>query len=403
MNNYQIIWFDDEFNTSLESIKMQFDDFGIAYKGFENAEEGVKYIKSNYHLLDAVVIDGNFFKNKVDKAIDETGKALNMVVDALKEIKFKKDIPYFILSGKLNFRERNNPLIDLLDIEKVYDKLKEEDTRLLCDSIIRTTDLSPIGSLKIKYHDVFSICADDKLGHSCFEKLLVLAQALNDPGSSQTAEDLFLPIRKLLEKLFVKLSEMNVIDPNLIKEKGWINGAKLFLSNKNLSYILRLDTHPLIHYAIDRLLFIVQDSSHAEGGLILKIDQYCNQFRSNYLYKSSVYLLFEILTYFDKYIEDHQDYDFNRSMWEKKDILDVITLKEDDEEFKIGEVINLNEGKSFAFFKPTVSGENIFIPPKLVKEFNLTNGTSIKVRFEEYLDKISKLPKKQVVLLEIIK
>src|SRR5690554_5213226 len=123
MMKYKIVWFDDEFNTSLEAIKMQFDDFQIDYMGFESAEEGIKYVQSNYHLLDAIVIDGNFFRNKSDNSIDETGKAFNMVVDTLKEIKYKKDIPYFTLSGQYDFIERKNPLVDLLDI-KVYDKVK---------------------------------------------------------------------------------------------------------------------------------------------------------------------------------------------------------------------------------------------------------------------------------------
>ena len=136
MRKYNIVWFDDEFNTSLEAIKMQFDDSLIAYEGFESAEEGIKYIQFNHHKIDAVVIDGNFFKNKNDNDIDVTGKALHMVVDLLKEIKFKKDIPYFILSGKVDFQKRKNPLVDILEIGTIYDKLKEEDTAQLCKDII---------------------------------------------------------------------------------------------------------------------------------------------------------------------------------------------------------------------------------------------------------------------------
>ena len=382
MIKYNIVWFDDEFNTSLEAIKMQFDDSLIAYEGFESAEEGIKYIQSNHHKIDAIVIDGNFFRNKEDNAIDDTGKALNMVVDVLKEIKFKKDIPYFVLSGKVNFRERRNQIVDILDIEKVYDKLNDDDLAELCNVIIEKSNTSLIGSLKIRYHDVFVICAEDKLGEECFEKISCLAQSLDNLSLAGTSEDLFLPIRKLLEKLFVKLSKIEVIDPELVSQKGWINGSSYFLSNRHASYESKIDVHPIIQDGIFRLLNIIQDSAHAEGGLKMKVDEYCNQFRSNYLYKSSVYLLFEILTYFGKYIDENQDMILNRSRWTKVESSFDITKQPDKSVETISGTVTKISSNGYGTFLPNNSTKTLSIIPSKVEEFSLFEGQKIKVKTE---------------------
>lgn len=387
MKKYNIVWFDDEFNSSLESIKMQFDDHQIDYEGFESAEEGIKYIQTNYQLLDAIVIDGNFFKNKNDNAIDETGKALNMVVDSLKEIKFKKDIPYFILSGKVNFRDRKNPLVDLLEIEKIYDKLKEEDTEQLCTAIIDKANTSTVGSLKIKYHNAFCICSENKLGTDCFEKVVTLAQTLENPNISSTAEDLFLPIRKMLEKLFVKLADINVIDPDLIGQKGWINGCSAFLSNRHPFYEIKNDIHPVIQDSIYRLIRLSQDSAHAEGGLTLRVDEYCNQYRSNYLFKSSVYLLFEVLTYFDKYLDDHQLKLSNRSTWKKKENSIINTTSQTNrDEFSSGIVTKIADN-GFGTFIRDEDQKSLTIIPSKVKELGLKETQRIRVKTEQNGDK----------------
>lgn len=389
MKSYSIVWFDDEFNTSLESIKMQFDDYGIGYVGFESAEEGIKYVQTNYHEIDAIVIDGNFFRNKHDNAIDETGKALSMVVDTLKEIKFKKDIPYFVLSGKVNFRERKNPLVDILDIEKVFDKLNEEDTAQLCRSIIEKTDSSLLGNLKIKYYDVLLICNSNKLGEDCFEKISVLAQAVENPSLPGTSEDLFLPIRKILEKLFVKLSELKVIDPDLLSQKGWINGASAFLSNKHPSYENKSDVHPIIQDSIFRLITITQDSSHSEGSLRMKIDAYCNQFRSNYLYKSSIFLLFEVLTYFDKYIDEHQEIESNISLWVKKpeNIVEISNQEFGNQELTNGTITKIAEN-GYGTFLPDNDTNNLTIIPRMVKDYKLYERQRIAVATEKNGERI---------------
>lgn len=383
--SYKIVWFDDEFNSSLESIKAQFDDYGIRYKGFENADQGIQYIHGNLHQIDAIVIDGNFFKSKEDRLIDETGKALNMVVDALKESKFKKEIPYFVLSGKINFRERRNVLVDILGIEKVYDKLKEDDTEELCKAIIKKSNSTLIGSLKIKYNDVFSMCQEGKLGNECFEKIVGLAQAVERPVLFETSEDLFLSIRKVLEKLFISLSKIGIIDKDLLDQKGWINGCSAFISNRHSAYSTEnLGIHPVVQDTVFRILNFTQDSAHAEGGLKLRVDEYCNKNRNNYLFKGSIFMLFEIVAYFGKFIDENLDFEQNSSKWSKKLSSSGETAVCPKDNLIIGKVINLNQVKGFAFFEPDSPGENVFIPPHLVTKHCLVNDMTVEVEIEEY-------------------
>lgn len=63
----------------------------------------------------------------------------------------------------------------------------------------------------------------------------------------------------------------------------------------------------------------MQDASHNEGGLTYKIDEYSRSYKSGYLYKSIVYGLLEILSYFGELIRNNQDKTVNQSRWRKKD------------------------------------------------------------------------------------
>ena len=51
-----------------------------------------------------------------------------------------------------------------------------------------------------------------------------------------------------------------------------------------------------------------------------------------------------------------------------------------------GTVINYNSSKGFAFLRPLNNDENTFIPPHLVKQFELSEGQKINGTIEEYID-----------------
>lgn len=71
--------------------------------------------------------------------------------------------------------------------------------------------------------------------------------------------------------------------------------------------------HPTICETLYRVLNIVQDGSHNEGSLKLKVDDYSRKYTFGYLYKSVVYGLLEILCYFGELIKNNQNIEENQS------------------------------------------------------------------------------------------
>lgn len=203
--------------------------------------------------------------------------------------------------------------------------------------------------------------------------------------TEENAEDRINSIRQILERMFNKLSELNIIPKEIKENKGWINGSSLFLSNKHNEY-QHLDSfiYPLVAFNLYHLLQVLQDASHDDENLKLKTVQYFKGLNNDYLYKSCIYSFFDIIVWFKNFIDQNSNADENSKLWEKN----VYSNKIDnlDSDFIKGKVININKEKGFAFFKPDEGGDNIFIPPNLVSDFSLSYESYIQVKYEKYFD-----------------
>lgn len=322
-NKAKIVWFDDEYQT-LEGIILQFDLAGVAFEGFDNAEQGIAYLKSAYDSIDAVVIDGNFFVKKDDVDINTKGKAISKVLDSLENIKHKKDIPYYVLSGKLNFRNREVDILDNKDIKKVYDKLKTNDIIDLCNHILEDASLNKERQLVNRHSSVFESIQDVHELSKHQQTIINLLVQLGDGKIEFTA------IRKVLESLFISLSRIGVIPEKFAEEKGWINGTSVFLSRRHNGYNFHQEIiHPFISRSLYNLLLIVQDGSHCEGKLELKVDHYVQINGSKYFYQSVLYSFLDILIYFCEYIKTNEDKEVNQARWSKKNDIIIDEIQQD--------------------------------------------------------------------------
>src|SRR5690606_1966388 len=139
---------------------------------------------------------------------------------------------------------------------------------------------------------------------------LNLLKSISDDNVAGLNQD-FTLMRKILESLFDRLSELEILPKNFVGTKGWINGSSKFISDKHDQYDLidRTFFHPMIQESLKNVLFIVQDAAHNEGQLVLQCDDFCRQQKTGYLYKSTVYAFLDILVYFSKLMFDNQDAD----------------------------------------------------------------------------------------------
>lgn len=375
-NNAKIVWFDDEYQT-LENIILQFDEANISFEAFKDATQGIGYLEKHFEDIDAVIIDGNFFIDKDDVDIDTKGKALSNVLDCMQGLKHKKDTPYYVLSGKVNFRNREPSILEYKDIDKVYDKIKPIDVKTLCEKILEDASLNERRQMVNRYNDVFKIInsIEELRKH---QGTLIDLLVYMDKGHVD-----FTLIRKILESLFVALSELRIIPDGFTKEKSWISGTSKFLSGIHDQYRFK-NNEPIVHRCIGetlyRVLNITQDGSHSEGNLKFKVDEYHQSHASGYLYRSVVYALFEIIVYFGDFIKNNQDIDRNQEKWEIKQAIS----NSDNENWKAGVLIRVAEN-GYGTFQCDHEYEPLTIVPYFIKKYKLRPNQRLEVlaKFDE--------------------
>jgi len=209
MRKYKIIWFDDEYD-SLEILKEKAIVNGINHIGFINAEEGILELENNYKIYDAVIIDGLFYNKKGQSGDVKTDKALAEVFRKLDNLKDKKIIPSFILSGQKSFTKDVNPYADLFKGNKVYDKQNERDLEDLWKDIKTAADQLPDTQIRHEYQEVFSIFSLGYLPREIEQQVLELIKSPL-PQSRVEIKGILSNIRSIHESCLLKLEEINVI------------------------------------------------------------------------------------------------------------------------------------------------------------------------------------------------
>ncbi|WP_431158147.1 hypothetical protein [Winogradskyella poriferorum] len=322
MNSYTVLWFDDKFE--------EYDnDFDTAYLkdieliGVSNSKEGLKELTHNYDDYDAIIVDGLFYENPEEKG-DPKSTAFGKVANKMRELKAQGIvIPWFIYSGQLGFIREERNLIDVLkDTDfgdgKVYDKNNINDFELLCDELIDCVNKMENTIIRNKYQRVFDVCTETYLGKQLKSKVFKMLKVLEKNNGDAATEDLFNPLRKIMETVFTKMSELNLLPSAIIENKGWITGSSLFISNKHSDYKHTEEfIHPLVAHTIHRLLDVIQDASHTEGELRLKVDDYVSTNKSSYIYNSCVYQILEIIIWFKNLRDKFPDAEQNKVLWKK--------------------------------------------------------------------------------------
>jgi hypothetical protein len=111
----------------------------------------------------------------------------------------------------------------------------------------------------------------------------------------------------------------------------------------------------------------LNDVSHAEGDLKLKVDEYLQAQKNDYLYRSYIYLLLDTLNWFKRFMDDNNDINKNKCLWE------VVN-----QDWVVGVVTKIaNNG--FGTFQPESSDKIISILPNMVEEYKLSESVKIKV------------------------
>lgn len=370
---YKVLWIDDQYkDAEMIQFAIEADNEDIMLDGYPSFEEGFNALEKNLEQYDIILLDGLFFEKKGQEIGTEDESGIGMAIAKINELKSRKVFPWFVLSGKDKFTKNENSFLKA-NKAKCFDKTNPLDVVRLFEEMKVAANQQPNVQLKHKYKDLLEVCSESLLGSANYSRLFSLIRHIENVERLSNTEDMLIPIRKIIERIFTRLGEVGTIPNAILSSKGWINGSSLFLSNKHSDYEHQSEViPPLIGENIYRILNIIQDASHGDGELKLRVDQYLNSAQSDYLYRSCVYLLFDLILWFKDYMNINIDKELNKSRWKSKLICG---------DWIKGSVTRIAEN-GWGTFQPDNNSVKISIPPKMVCDNSLSENDHIKVTTE---------------------
>lgn len=371
---YNVLWIDDQCkDQELKQFIIKAYNNGIKLDGYQSYEEGFEVLEKNIETYDAILLDGMFFEKKGQQKGTEDESGLGMAIAKINELKSKKTFPWFVLSGKDAFTKSENSIIKA-NKALCFDKSNPSDVLQLFEEIKRAAKNQSDFQIKHRYRNILEICNHNYIGTIQFERVFSLIKDIENKNGIEKTGDLLNPIRKIVEALFGRLRGLGVIP----SEVTTLNRSSLFLANKHNDYVHQSEfIHPMVAANLHRLINITQDGSHGEGELKLRVDEYLQNNNTDFLYKSTVYLLFDILIWFKEFIDSNSNLDGNKMLWEKKTLEDL-TNDYNKDDWVLGEVTRI-EDNGWGTFRPINTADAITLTPQMVLNNELVLGDYINV------------------------
>lgn len=366
---YNVLWIDDDYKTQIDFIG-EAEQEGIDIHPFESHEEGIAELNKRIDFYHAVILDAKVKKGKSDTVLGLAG--LTASRDRLIEINKDGYLPYFIFTGYPDY-------VDATWFNETFGHyfIKAKDNDSLFQAIKDAVENKEEYIIQRKYKDAFEVCTDMYIGVDAAKTLHNALELIENDNFKISTEDLFNSIRKIIEKIFAAFNRIGVLPDEVFKEKGWINQSSIFLSGKHQSYNLNGEIlHPTIAFLLKSILQVIQDASHTEGELRLKVNQHVKDMQTPYLFKSVVFQLLDILIWFKKYADENPNKDINKMLCSSK-----TTSVSPNHEWIKGTIVNI-AGNGYGTFHPEKGGNSVSILPIMMSNYKLKENDTIIVRIE---------------------
>ncbi len=373
---YNILWIDDE-HESLGGTKGRAKRNGINLIPFKSLNNGMYELENNYPFYDGVLLDAKFFENEDDVKGSEDTYNVHRAKERLLQLKKKFEV--FILTGQAEAYEDKT---FKKAFTKIYKKGSDDEIDRLFADIKLAAATQEDTQIRHAYKRVFDVCTEKYIGELAAQDALNLLK-VNDDIS---IDNQFNAIRKIVEDLFTAFSKFRLLPLEFVTPSVALNESSKFLAGKatdgtpfiEKGYQHSEETHlpMLIASFLRSILSITQAGSHRSN-----IDLHVKTIKTPYLFKSVLFQLFDVLAWFKQYVDSNP----KTENWIRIDnVTEAIPVSAEDT--VLGKVININQQKGFAFFKPDAVGDNVFIPPHLVTNHSLTEQMPVRVEIEQYID-----------------
>lgn len=300
MENYTILFVDDDKRYAEPLLDRAYNDFGINLRHFENWEEASSELDDKFEEYHAVVIDGKGKKTKESKG-DDIAHVV-MAIRDLSELKGKgKYIPYVVLSKYLDIKDLVDPFI-------FFEKGKEENA--MFKYLIEKIKDSGKEKIRLKYPEPFQCFSGEYLDRQYESFLINIVSVFENEKLTNPENLLFNPCMILLERVFEKITEkdntilpyalLNFEDQRVglancskylngqsVKIKFWENGRQ-----QVKDYQCRKFLSEHISQQIQTIISICHPASH-------DIQNY-----SQYTFKSVLWAIFDVLIWLKIFVDE---------------------------------------------------------------------------------------------------
>jgi len=321
---YNIIWADDDtgiYDASYESLADTLDSKDVKIIATAtNAEELEERIKENLNFVDAVIIDANFSVDGDDPEDEHDISGLQYCVHNLLKTYGKKGakIPFALYTARKldelkEWCKAGHELRYFEEHKLLFDKRRHTTGKVL-DALIAEIELIKTPEFKIRSRYEKEFAAAEQIPDACDILINGLLFEYNDDSIAINAQDLFNPLRKIVEKIMDSLKEEKLIPPIPSTQA---NGFYKFLSGEHPIFKLEekdLMPAPLV-CSLKFFLDITQDGSHSNKELKLAVDKYVAENKNINLYRTVLYIAMDLLLWHKKTIE--KDFEYETWSWNK--------------------------------------------------------------------------------------
>ncbi len=355
----KVLWLEDEID-KIEAFLDRLYMVGISVTHKDTANNFIAELNTNLDDYDAVILDVMGVVNSLEEK--SSSKAFSVAYNSVLSLKLKKNIPFFVLSAQLT-KDENQGLKEYIGDAHIYIKSKDEER--LIEDIKRAVVEQPDFILRNKYADVLSVFNENQIGIKHYDRIFNLIKWAESSHDIDGSEDQLTGIRKIIEAIFHALAKQGLVPSEITNSQGWLNGTSKFISNTHPAFSqVENYIHPTAALSLQRLLWIGQDGAHAEGDLKLRVDDYIQENQSGYLFKSCIYLLFDLIIWYKNLSRQYPDISENT---QKYRLIDN------------GSNANIVDGILQQDNSNNYNCEGVLIPYKLITEFELKIGDQIRI------------------------
>lgn len=335
MNAYNIVWADDEIDDIISGpgFTVLLNNAGLNLIGTATNAIDLKILLEKLEgQVDAVIIDANFNQSGTTTHERDFSGLRYCAYNIIET--YEKRMPFFLFTrrGSEELRracEEGSELKYFLEHEdQWFDKARQKS--ILYSAIRKKIEVfnSPEAQIRRRYSKEFDAA---KLIDGAETKLLKgLLFEYNDDSKAIEAQDLFTPLRKIVEKIMDSLKEEKLIPPIPSTQP---NGFYKFLSGEHPIFKLEKKDFmpaPLV-CSLKFFLDITQDGSHGSKELKLAVDKYVAENKNINLFRTVLYIAMDLLLWHKKTLET--DFEYETWSWNKPIIGEGIIQYEEERKY----------------------------------------------------------------------